>query len=769
MLPTHIKSFYSRFSCPMVIGTVIIAALAAFAVPLEGLPLADGFPLSHPFELLGLSLLVCLVSALPTARFPRRALAAAFVLAVVVLVAKVSISRQQVPHGLMGGYWVTLAGEPGDEPAHHRRVVPTLDFANTGGRWAAKPFPFDFVNDQDLFPWVGLDSTVHPIFHATWRGFIRPLDGRGPIDLSLQTPDGCGLWLDEKPLIPPGRGNAHCGAPKRVMLAPGLHPITVTYRQEVPSQQALSRTSGLVLRWRRPGEVWQPVPAPALLPHEVAPAALDRSDRVRPLVWAVWLLGFAPLLALAAGAAHGLMAGEWLASRARWALVAALASVVYFGWTVREFRDPSDQYVWLNSDSTHYETEARAMLRERRLGVPSHGHEAKVGYVYYLAAVHATFGGNLFHVVFGQRLLVLTAALGVGGLARRIHGPRAAAYAAGLTLAATHLLGWSRAVFPAIWAAALAAVGIWMLTRVMEGEDAIWSFGAGGLLAMAVYSRPNLVGFVPFALVWLAWVLKDSKNRRLLVLSCLAGVCVVAAAFALRRWVIYGQWTNPQGLFLINLFDGNRPPPWIDLTALKAWGRANAPGLSPDARTFLAFAVLHPAGLLALWGKKALYQVGINFLYPPYTSYVSQRFVYEIFYFNALALAGGVVVWRRGWPREAWLPVAFVGLNMAALTITTPILQGFRLEMPSLVFLMAFAGAAVAALEEAWPWRRARLAHGLAAAVLMVTLPFRYGLQYAVIGLAWLIGQVGEHRRPAVADELAPDAANPPIPARGTK
>lgn len=62
-----------------------------------------------------------------------------------------------------------------------------------------------------------------------------------------------------------------------------------------------------------------------------------------------------------------------------------------------------------------------------------------------------------------------------------------------------------------------------------------------------------------------------------------------------------------------------------------------------------------------------------------------------------------------------------------------------------------------------------RPAHCLAAVAFMASLPFRYGIQYAALGLAWLIGQVGEHRRPAVADELAPDAANPPIPARGTK
>ncbi|MDA2916728.1 glycosyltransferase family 39 protein [Nitrospinae bacterium AH_259_B05_G02_I21] len=490
---------------------------------------------------------------------------------------------------------------------------------------------------------------------------------------------------------------------------------------------------------------------------------------MRPLAWAVWLLGFVPLLTLAAGTTHSLIAGERRTSRARWALVAALAAVVYFGWTLRDFSDPAAQYTWLGFDSAQYETEARTMLRERRLWVSSHGHEAKAGYVYYLASVHAIFGGNLFHVVYGQRLLLIAAALGVGGIARRIHGLRAAAYAAGFTLAATQLLGWSRALYPAIWASALAAVGVWMLIRVGETEDAIWSLGAGGLLALAVYSRPNLIVFVPFALVWLAWVLKESKHRRLLILSCLAGVCVVAAAFALRSFALYGQWSNLQENFIMTFLRGNPVPPGLDLTGIDSWGWANALRVPREIRPFLAFVVQRPLGFFALWGKKAIYQVGINFLNTPG---LSGHFTYEVFYFNAAALVGGIVVWRRGWLREAWLPVAFVVLNMASITIVIADQHLFRMIVPNLVFLSVFAGAAAAALEEAWPWRRARIAHGLAATAFLTTLPFRYGLQYAVIGFVWMVGLVREpHRRRTTVRQVAQAVVNLPAtsyPGKGT-
>ena len=770
MSPSPARKSNGWLSRLVVVSVVLAALLATFAVPLAGLPLADGLPLEHPFEILTLSLLICLLAALPAERFPRRSLAAALALSLLVFAAKAYVSRRQTPHGLAGGYWVTLAGGPEKrqgEPPHYERLEPTLQFHNTGGRWAARPFPFDFVHNQYRYRWMGTDWRPRPIFHAVWKGFVRLPESQGPLELSLDTPDGCGLWLDGKPLIPPGRGEAHCSAPRRVSLPGGLFPITVTYRQEVPNLNAPKRDSRLALRWRLPGGKWRTVPARALLPYEAPPEELARDDRVRPLVWAAWLLGFAPLVALALGAAGGLAeGGAWKTPRARWALVSALAALVYFGWTARDFRDPAAQYVWLGVDSSAYESEARAMVREGRLGVPSHGHETKAAYIYYLAAVHALFGGNLFPVVYSQRLMLLAAALGVGGIARRVHGPRAAAYAAGLTLAGTQLIGWSRALNPAIYASGLAAVGMLLLARAREEERCDWSAGAGVLLAASVYARPNFMGLLLLAPLWLAWSSKGRKRRRALLGSCIAGLALVVAAIALRRLALYGQWTSSQGIFSYNLLRGNPVPAGVDLAGIEAWGWANALGVPSTVRPVFAFAVQRPLEFLALWGKKALYQMGINLLPTPW---LARRFVYEVFYLNAAALVGGVLVWRRGWPRKAWLPTILVGLNGASLVITQPDLHGFRLVVPSLVLLAVFAGAAAAEWEGAWPLSRGRLAHGIAAAAFLATLPFRYGLQYAALAVAWLAGSMGEggHRRAALEEVARAVSGLPASPAAG--
>jgi hypothetical protein len=285
-----------------------------------------------------------------------------------------------------------------------------------------------------------------------------------------------------------------------------------------------------------------------------------------------------------------------------------------------------------------------------------------------------------------------------------------------------------------------------MLVRAGEDENHAWSAGAGVLLAASVYTRPNFIGLLFLAPLWLAWALKGRERRREFVLSCIAGLAVVIVVLALRRLALYGQLTNSQGILMVNLLRGNPVPAGVDLSGIKAWNWANALGVPNNIRPVLAFAVQQPLDLLALWGKKALYQVGINRIT---TSFVRERFVYEVFFFNVAALVGGALVWRRGCPKETWLPVAFIGFNMATLVITQPELNGFRLVVPSLVFLAVFAGAAAAEWERAWPLRRGRLAHVVAAAALLATLPFTYGLQYAVIGFVWLSGSMKELRAAA--------------------
>jgi hypothetical protein len=241
----------------------------------------------------------------------------------------------------------------------------------------------------------------------------------------------------------------------------------------------------------------------------------------------------------------------------------------------------------------------------------------------------------------------------------------------------------------------------------------------------------------------------------------------VVAVFALRRWLIYGQWTNPQGLFALNFARGNPVPPWVNIAGIDAWGWANTLGVPHKMRPVIAFAAQHPLKFLAFWGTKVLYQVGINLRD---TLWVAKGVVYEIIYFNAVALAGGFIVCKRGWPREAWLPAAFIGLNMISLTITNPYLGGFRLIFPNLIFLSVFAGALLASLEEAWPWRRGRLTHGLVAIALLLTLPFRYGFQYVAMGLAWLVGLMGEtRRRRTMLEKVVHELASLPPAAGGTE
>jgi hypothetical protein len=76
----------------------------------------------------------------------------------------------------------------------------------------------------------------------------------------------------------------------------------------------------------------------------------------------------------------------------------------------------------------------------------------------------------------------------------------------------------------------------------------------------------------------------------------------------------------------------------------------------------------------------------------------------------------------------------------------------------------------LASLEEVWPWRRARLPHSLAAIAILLTLPFRYGFQYAVVGLAWLIGLMEDtRRRRATLEKVVHEVASLPTTAGGTE
>jgi hypothetical protein len=720
-------------------NTVLVLALviAVFLSPLRGLPFANGPPLESIWDIFLIAILAGTLAFTYGHPVKQGRWTLLLFLAFCVVGAKTVVYQQQVPHGLVGQYSVEPAGKgPRWEKALHQsltdatRIDGPLAFYNSAYRSGRLPFPFFFLNDKRRHPWVGGPPIVKPTVHAQWEGYLV-VEQQGPISFRLDTPDECGLTLDERAIIPPGKGLEHCGKGALLELEAGFHRLEVTYAQYIADLNAPPPQSRLVLQWKVGEGHWETVPASVLFPYQLSLTALEKDRKMgRSSHW-LFLMQLLLLAASLGAMIQAVPLQAWRGERGKLAFWALLFIGLALVMTLRDARNPSSSYIWLGFDPSDFESEARAYITESWFTVPSNGHEAKVVYTYFLAASHLVFGENLIQIIFLQRLLQATGAFLIYWIGKNAFSSRAGLYAMVLTAASTHMLGWSRALYPVTLAVVLLALTLICSFRAQRLSSPLWMLSAGVLMGLSIHTRPNFAPFVAVMLLWLAIVQRPWRRAMHLMGTFVAGVGLIEALARLRALATYGTFSVSQSMLQVNLHRGNPIPEGIDLSAMPD----SLPfGLPKHLWAMGAYATQKPLAFAIAWLKKLLYLFGINFLNLHYNPKV---FTYEIFFFSAGGLLGAVLA-RRLYSRSATLlPLSMAAVNGAVLVITNPMLHAFRLLVPLLPFLAIYVGVALESLDFSRPLKVSWLQNFIKAGLFFTLMPFRYGIQYAFIGIAY--------------------------------
>jgi hypothetical protein len=197
-----------------------------------------------------------------------------------------------------------------------------------------------------------------------------------------------------------------------------------------------------------------------------------------------------------------------------------------------------------------YDDTAVTILRGEGVLFPRHPDPAKTGlaarppgYALYLVAVYTTLGRSFFAAQLVQCVLTsLCCVLLVLLAARLVSWP--AGVLAGLVAALLPQLGFTGAlVLPDALSALPLLLALLLVASVHpDGRGGLWaSVGAGVLLGVGVWLRPNVVLLPPFLSLVVLAVSRD-RRRGLVHAACLSlAAALVVLPITIRNWVVFGE------------------------------------------------------------------------------------------------------------------------------------------------------------------------------------------------------------------------------------
>ncbi len=431
-------------------------------------------------------------------------------------------------------------------------------------------------------------------------------------------------------------------------------------------------------------------------------------------------------------------------------------------------------------------------------------------YPYILAGIYAVFGHSYLAVRLIQSAFGVATCLVIFQLTRRLFGVREAAIAGFLSALYVAFIFFDSELLMITLVLFFSTSAVYLLVREQRGA---WSMlGAGLLTGLASLGKPNILLFVPVALVWFWWSGRSSQRpagapgaadqkrppakgagrgakpgsggastslaARMVLFA--AGAAVVIAPFTISNYRVSGELVLTTSNGGINFFIGNNED--ADGTFLvdqsmrtdlyggsKRWaerelGRDLGPAevSSYWLREGLDYAKSHPAHEMWLLGRKLLlfwnaYEIpnhyDINFF-----KTFSRVLRFDPFLFAWMIPFGflGIYVSRRRW-RELLPLYLFAGVYMVSLV---PFFITSRYRLPVVPVMLVFAAVGVW-----WVVRRivARDRHGwIGAAVVLtvsfviVNLPlidFTLGPSYAILGSVYR--DMGEHEEAVEQYRLA--------------
>lgn len=664
------------------------ATLAALAAP-YGLPDASGLQ-TEPVRLLvqafaslgpaiGLALAGCALYAALALPVPPRHVRRLVVGSLLgVALARTLVSIAGVGGGLTAAF---VAATPAGSRVERSTEFPSLaagTFTRVDARLDLRgnQLPVHFFNDASRF---NLAPDVRPTrdhlaFSVQWAGLLRvPVDGTYAFRATAAGESA--LWIGDTRLLGTPAGTTVSVAAGQAPLLAGLHPIRVLY------QRPEARAPRFTLEWQAPGGAFQPVGGTSVVHGAQGFLTPETRQWVRSgLEWA--------LVAVIVGwLTFGLVSIGRRRTGWRRAALGALP-LLFLGYGVAQYAGIADRTTILSGgdDWLTHESLARDILLNGPLmtgGVAQVGpYYAQPLYPYALAVAHLLTGEGLLGPLALQYAGIGFTALFLALLGTRLFGVTGGV--AGLALFLAFLqqehLRVARSLLnenlysPLVAASLLALVALAQQRRVAVPASLV----TGALLGLTALTRSQLLLYVPFALLLLAWCWWRPGQRRRIAVGLAALVLGLAATIApatLRNWVVSGQVVLIASSAGNNLLAGHQLPAELNLDGIRTDPLYNALRLDAPTRTVLELLRQDPAGYFATWLPNGAHSVGLTGVRrgdgSVYWGFLGTFLLYLLAFLLPRV--------RR---RDVWLLHLFVVTHLVVMMAFAADTYGFRLVVP---------------------------------------------------------------------------------------
>lgn len=665
-------------------GLLIWAAY--FVIPADAGGLIDGVPLG-PLEAIALLMIAWLAAY--GGRLPGAA--------VVAVVLAVSVTAAALIPGT-GGFRARYFANASATGAHERsteypdsqftRVDERLDFTPGGPE-----FPLAFFNDNTRFNFfqAGQPNRQQLEFAVRWSGLWWV--EAGPHHLYVETPQSAAeIFIDgvSAMRVPAELGSGTAG----ITLAGGWHRLDVTFSSPYGAPR---RFSAGVLQ----GTERQPFDSTSVMTQQIRSWQMTAHRALRTvkisidvvvLAWLVWFFAIS-VRAQLAGYRQPAPAPVRKAQALSLLAIAGTLEALVFAWPW------SGRLMVLagGDDPMTYEGYARDILLNgiwMNRGQPLGQGEPfyyQAFYPYFLAALHALFGEDMFGVMLVQRLLVVFVIWMLVKIACDLGGDEV--WPAALACA-TFVMCWkfwpiARELLNESLYIPLLIAWTAALIRACRTPATRRALATGLLGGFAAITRSTALLSWPlvFPACWIAW--KRAANRGVLIAALVLTSAGVFSLIAVRNWVVAGTLTTSTELG-VNLRGGNELPAGltIDPAPRRAiYGRLR---LNEATVQVVEYAIAAPRSFMLNLGRKALFVLGF---YEPYAPGWGYSPVYIAVW--VLALAGLTATLRSaGSPIIPLLLPALVAVTQfVALTLVYP--KGERLILPVHTLLVPYSAIAV--------------------------------------------------------------------------
>jgi hypothetical protein len=656
---------------------LVVAIAAAYVIA----PGVSGLPLSGlPFGQTGIVVLTMLIGGYVWTRRESKPVPASWIVTLLLAtVVKIALSAITPQAGWLARYYANEDFAAPFEPSMDfrglgaTRIDPGLSFRET-------EFPVHFFNDRHYNTGVFREWSLP--FSVHWTGHVE-VDHEETIPAVWSANGRAEVLLDgvlQSALA--GLGQTATGD-FILRLRPGRHVIEVRYQKP-------RDTAALLMIEEGPAKG----SAPAFMQGVVAPfeTALPALSRRGPALIAAVLLHLLVLAVVARSLWPGLRAqkGERLVP----AFVVGLLVTqgVWKAWHLVG-------HVWTLSggdDWLNYEMSARDVVLHGLMmpqgGVIGRGQPFSLypGYAYFVGLVHAVTGESLAGVVLMNFVLLAVATLIAYRIGLRLFGPIGALGGLAWLLLieqADFVRYYTVTLFSENLYFVLAAATVWFLIAYHAEGRRRDLIAAGVAGALASWTRPSMMLLLPFAIGGLAYARWRADGVRKIAFDALTFMAAWMAAIApitIRNYLMSGRavlLTSGQGATFVayNL-------PVDDKMYFKGFDGT----LFNSAIILVKMLVDYPMISLANYGRKLGFSLGMvhwlggsGTMHPELIA-TSVGYLAAIVFLKPLRSA------------VAWPIHAFIITHVATLMLTMPSNYGYRMILPSFVFMSVVAGAMAA-------------------------------------------------------------------------